>query len=66
MVKGTATVQLGDRSLSLEVGESVDVPLGAHHALGNDTNAPVVVIEVQMGSYFGEDDIVRVSDPYNR
>ena len=45
---------------------SIDIPLGAHHALGNDTEEPVVVIEVQMGSYFGEDDIVRVSDPYHR
>ena len=41
-------------------------PLSAHHALGNDTEEPLVVIEVQMGSYFGEDDIVRVSDPYHR
>ena len=38
----------------------------AQHALGNDTDEDVIVIEVQMGSYFGEDDIVRVSDPYNR
>ncbi len=47
-------------------GTPIDIPLGAHHALGNDTDRPVIVIEVQMGSYFGEDDIVRVSDPYNR
>ena len=50
----------------LEAGHSIDIPLGAHHGLGNDTDDPVVVIEVQMGSYFGEDDIVRVSDPYER
>ena len=36
------------------------------HALGNDTETDLIVIEVQMGSYFGEDDIVRLSDPYNR
>ena len=66
VVAGTATVQLGDDRHTLEAGHSIDIPLGAHHALGNDTDDPVVVIEVQMGSYFGEDDIVRVSDPYER
>lgn len=66
VVEGTATVQLDDRILTLEVGEAIDIPLGAHHALGNDTDALVVVIEVQMGSYFGEDDIVRLKDPYGR
>ena len=66
VVQGTATVQLGDDRHMLEAGHSIDIPLGAHHALGNDTTEPIVVIEVQMGSYFGEDDIVRVSDPYER
>ena len=66
VVAGTATVQLGDDRHMLEAGHSIDIPLGAHHALGNDTNDPVVIIEVQMGSYFGEDDIVRISDPYER
>lgn len=66
VVEGTATVQLDGKTLTLEVGEAVDIPLGAHHALGNDTDTPVVVIEIQTGSYFGEDDIVRVSDPYGR
>ena len=63
VVAGTATVLLDGKTLTLEAGHSIDIPLGAHHALGNDTKAPVIVIEVQMGSYFGEDDIVRVSDP---
>ena len=66
VVTGTATVHLGDDRHTLEAGHSIDIPLGAHHALGNDTDDPVVVIEVQMGSYFGEDDIVRLSDPYRR
>jgi len=66
VVAGTATVQLGDDRHTLEAGHSIDIPLGAHHALSNDTDDPVVVIEVQMGTYFGEDDIVRVSDPYER
>ena len=66
VVQGRATVQLEDETLYLEPGQSIDIPLGAQHALGNDTDEDVIVIEVQMGSYFGEDDIVRVSDPYNR
>ncbi len=66
VIQGTATVQLEDDTIYLEPGQSIDIPLGAQHALGNDTDEDVIVIEVQMGSYFGEDDIVRVSDPYNR
>lgn len=66
VVAGRATVQLNGETFTLEAGQSIDIPLGAIHSLGNDTDTPVVVIEVQMGSYFGEDDIVRVSDPYGR
>ena len=66
VVSGVATVQLGEDKFTLSQGHSIDIPLGAQHSLGNDTDQPVIVIEVQMGSYFGEDDIVRVSDPYNR
>ena len=66
VVSGIATVQLGEDRMTLSPGHSVDIPLGAHHALGNDTDEPVIVVEVQMGTYFGEDDIVRVSDPYDR
>jgi mannose-1-phosphate guanylyltransferase/mannose-6-phosphate isomerase len=66
VVAGTATVQLEGDFHTLVPGQAIDIPLGSHHALGNDTDKPVIVIEVQMGSYFGEDDIVRVSDPYRR
>ncbi len=58
VIQGTATVQLEDDTLYLEPGQSIDIPLGAWHALGNDTDEDVIIIEVQMGSYFGEDDIV--------
>ena len=63
---GTATVHLEGDLHTLGPGQAIDIPLGSQHALGNDTNKPLIVIEVQMGSYFGEDDIVRVSDPYRR
>ncbi len=66
VVQGKATVKLENRTLFLISGNSIDIPLGAKHALGNDTDKDLIVVEVQMGSYFGEDDIVRVSDPYNR
>ena len=66
VVSGIATVRCGDETMTLDAGRSIDIPLGTPHALGNDTHEPVIVIEVQMGSYFGEDDIVRISDPYNR
>ncbi len=63
VVADTATVQLGDDKHTLKAGHSIDISLGAHHALGNNINDKVVVIEVQMGFYFIGDDIVRVSDP---
>ena len=66
VVQGRANVRIEDDILYLEPGNSIDIPLGAKHCLGNDTDEDVIVIEVQMGSYFGEDDIVRVADPYNR
>ncbi len=66
VVRGTATVHLGEDIINLKEGNSIDIPLGEKHALGNDTETDLIVIEVQMGSYFGEDDIVRISDPYNR
>ena len=66
VVQGKANVRLEDDTLFLEPGQSIDIPLGAKHSLGNDTDRDLIVIEVQMGSYFGENDIVRVSDPYDR
>ena len=47
-------------------GESVFVPLGAIHRLENPGELPMILIEVQTGSYFGEDDIIRYEDAYSR
>ena len=66
IVEGEATIQLNQNKITLNKGESIDIPMGAHHALGNDTSKQLVVIEIQLGIYFGEDDIIRISDPYNR
>ena len=48
------------------VGQVAQIPLGAHHRIENKTSEPVVFVEVQYGTYFGEDDIVRIEDDYNR
>ena len=66
VVKGKAKVYLNGNFHTLSKGESIDVPLGDHHYLENNTNQPLVVIETQLGSYFGEDDIIRLDDPYER
>lgn len=66
VVKGTARVTRGDEVLVLEENQSVYVPLGVRHRLENIGAEPLEVIEVQSGSYLGEDDIVRFEDGYGR
>ena len=66
IVKGNLTVQINDFSKDYSVGESIFIPLGAKHRAFNRTNEPVMFIEVQTGTYFGEDDIIRYEDDYNR
>jgi len=66
VVSGTATVTNGEQTYSLNKGESTYVPLGVTHALGNQANEPLEIIEVQSGTYLGEDDIVRFEDIYGR
>jgi len=66
IVKGRAEVVLNDKTLQLKPGEHVHIPLGAKHRIGNIGTDTMEFIEVQTGSYFGEDDIVRYSDDYGR
>ena len=66
VVEGKASVNLNDENIILKKGESIDIPLGAAHSLGNNTKEILIIIEVQLGTYFGEDDIIRINDPYNR
>ncbi|WP_239544399.1 mannose-1-phosphate guanylyltransferase/mannose-6-phosphate isomerase [Marinomonas foliarum] len=66
VVSGTAKVQIGDREISLTENESTYIPVGVVHALENPGTVPLELIEVQSGSYLGEDDIVRFSDYYGR
>lgn len=66
VVSGTATVTNGKKTFTLEKSESTFIPLGVTHALENQTNEPLEIIEVQSGAYLGEDDIVRFEDIYGR
>ncbi|MBU2862985.1 mannose-1-phosphate guanylyltransferase/mannose-6-phosphate isomerase [Reinekea forsetii] len=66
VVKGTANVTIGENTQLVSENESVYIPIGATHALENPGKIPLELIEVQTGSYLGEDDIVRFTDRYGR
>ncbi len=66
VVRGTARVFRDDEIFDLHENESVFIPLGATHYLENPGDGPLDIIEVQSGSYLGEDDIVRFDDIYGR
>ncbi|OWY62351.1 hypothetical protein B7486_58910 [cyanobacterium TDX16] len=66
IVEGTATVTLDDVEHEVPAGQAVEIPLEAKHRVENRGDGPLVFVEVQTGSYFGEDDIVRFSDDYGR
>jgi mannose-1-phosphate guanylyltransferase/mannose-6-phosphate isomerase len=66
VVRGTARVTRGEEVLMLAENESTFIPLGVKHRLENPGRIPLELIEVQSGSYLGEDDIVRFEDTYNR
>lgn len=66
LVKGQAIVVLNDQEISIKAGEHIFIPQGAKHRIMNPTQSVVEFIEVQVGSYFGEDDIVRYQDDYGR
>jgi mannose-1-phosphate guanylyltransferase/mannose-1-phosphate guanylyltransferase/mannose-6-phosphate isomerase len=66
VVKGTALVTKGDETMLLSENESTYIPLGVVHRLENPGVIPLEMVEVQSGSYLGEDDIVRFEDKYGR
>ena len=66
VVRGTARVTIGKKVSTLKENQSIYVPLGAKHRLENRGKTPLELIEVQTGSYFGEDDIERFDDDYRR
>lgn len=66
VVRGTAQVTRGDEVFLLEANQSTYVPVGTVHRLANPGETPLEIIEIQSGDYLGEDDIVRLDDPYGR
>jgi mannose-6-phosphate isomerase-like protein (cupin superfamily) len=66
VVEGVADVICGDRELQLHEGEHIHIPPETNHRLGNSAERPLLLIEVQLGDYLGEDDIVRLDDDYKR
>jgi mannose-1-phosphate guanylyltransferase/mannose-6-phosphate isomerase len=66
VVTGTAEITNGDKVLTLTENQSTYIPLGEVHRLANPGEIPLEIIEVQSGSYLGEDDIVRFEDQYGR
>jgi mannose-1-phosphate guanylyltransferase/mannose-6-phosphate isomerase len=66
VVSGTASITRGEETFLLEENQSTFIPVGVRHRIENPGRIPLHIIEVQSGSYFGEDDIVRFEDRYGR
>ena len=67
VVSGIARITIDDETKDYHAGDTVLIPLGAKHRMANPENdQDMILIEVQTGTYFGEDDIVRVQDDYDR
>ncbi len=65
-MKGSGTVVLDGVDKPVAAGDSVDIPVGAAHRMCNTGQGDLVFVEVQTGTYFGEDDIVRLEDDFGR
>jgi mannose-6-phosphate isomerase len=66
VVSGTGLVWRDDERIAVTPGCSIDIPVGARHRIEAVGDEPLVFVEVQHGTYFGEDDIVRFDDDYGR
>lgn len=66
VVSGTATCTVGDKVFYVRPNESTYIQIGEVHRLQNEGNLPLVIVEVQVGEYTGEDDIIRIEDDYKR
>ena len=66
VVAGTADVVCGEREVKLHRGQHIHIPPETDHRLGNSSEEALAVIEVQLGDYLGEDDIIRLEDDYHR
>lgn len=66
VVAGDAIITLENQEHRLATGQSIDIPLSAKHRMANTGTTPLIIIEIQRGSYLGEDDIVRIDDDFGR
>lgn len=66
VIQGKLNITVDADIKSYDIGEHVYIPIGAAHRMENSTNHPAAIIEVQVGSYLGEDDIMRLDDIYGR
>ena len=66
VVYGKASIFLDGKSITLVSGQSIDIPIKSQHYIENKEDEDLIVIETQLGTYFGEDDIIRLDDPYDR
>jgi mannose-6-phosphate isomerase len=66
VVAGMARVTLDDKDVEVRAGEAIDIPIGSAHRVENPGTEDLIFIEVQRGTYLGEDDIVRLHDDYGR
>lgn len=66
IVQGEANVQVDEKVYNLKKGETINIPLQAIHRVANLNDVDLIFVEVQLGEYFGEDDIVRLADKYSR
>lgn len=66
IISGVGQVTLGEDVQEYTAGQTIHIPQGIVHRIQNLTTEPVIFIEVQYGTYFGEDDIVRIEDDYAR
>jgi mannose-6-phosphate isomerase-like protein (cupin superfamily) len=66
VTRGEAIVTVGEQDHSVKPGTYIHIPKGAVHRISNPFETSVEFIEVQLGEYFGEDDIIRLQDDYNR
>ena len=66
VLEGSATITLNKKEYNLKKGNSIDIPRKAIHRINNKSSKELIIIEIQLGTYFGEDDIFRLDDPYDR
>ena len=66
VVSGEAELEINNKKYHLSINESSYIPIGAKHRLSNPGTNPLLLVEIQSGSYLGEDDIIRYEDNYGR